>query len=257
VSSNGERLWRSFAPIALGALVLLQLVQLPLARSLAGRLDQRMQEREALLQRTLEAADVERRQIASDLHDGVVQDLTGVALSLAAAGRRDPGGDEAELLDRSAESIRGTVKALRSLVVDIYPPDFDEVTLASALADLLARAQDQGVTATLDTDGAPDPIPDTASRLLYRAAQEGVRNALTHADPATIRITLAARDDEASIVVADDGRGIGTVDLAERQAAGHVGLVVLRGLLVDAGGSLEVAAAEPSGTRLRATVPVR
>ena len=59
------------------------------------------------------------------------------------------------------------------------------------------------------------------------------------------------------VVVADDGRGVGSADLAERQAEGHVGLVVLRGLLVDAGGSLEVGPGDPSGTRLRATVPVR
>ena len=87
VRANGSRLWRSFAPISLGALVMLEIVQLPLAWSLARRLRQRLQERERLLQRALEASEVERRQIASDLHDGVVQDLAGVAFALSARAR--------------------------------------------------------------------------------------------------------------------------------------------------------------------------
>ena len=75
VSAAGSQLWRSFAPIALGGLIVLELVQIPLAYSLARRLRDRMREREALTRRALEASEIERRQIASDLHDGVVQDL--------------------------------------------------------------------------------------------------------------------------------------------------------------------------------------
>src|SRR5262249_37421214 len=85
VSASGQRIWSSFAPVTVGALVVLALIQVPLAWSLARRLHQRQQEREYLLQRSLEASDVERRRIATDLHDVVVQDLAGVALQLAAA----------------------------------------------------------------------------------------------------------------------------------------------------------------------------
>jgi signal transduction histidine kinase len=258
VTSNGARLWRSFAPLALGALILLELVQVPLAWSLARRLRQRGEEREALLLRSLEASDVERRQIASDLHDSVVQDLTGVALELSAAGRRDPDpqGDRV-VIDSSAESIRGSIKALRSLLVDIYPPDFDQVSLDSAVSDLLVRAQDQGVAATLDSSALRDPIPDATARLLYRAAQEGVRNALAHGHPSRVSVTLGQGPGVATVEVLDDGRGLDEARLAQRQAAGHVGLVALRGLLLDAGGSLVVEAAPGGGTRLWATVPVR
>ena len=86
--ATGSQLWRSFAPIALGALIALELVQIPLAYSLARRLRQRSAERELLLHQALEASDVERRHIASDLHDGVVQDLAGVAYALSAQTRR-------------------------------------------------------------------------------------------------------------------------------------------------------------------------
>ena len=91
VSSNGSQLWRSFAPIALGALIALELVQIPLAYSLARRLRQRSAERELLLHQALEASDVERRHIASDLHDGVVQALAAVAYAPSAQTRADAG----------------------------------------------------------------------------------------------------------------------------------------------------------------------
>src|SRR5688572_12288784 len=119
VSDNGSRLWRSFAPIALGSLVLLQLVQIPLAWSLARRLRQRLQEREVLLERSLQASEIERRQIASDLHAGVVQDLAGVAYSLSAA-TRSSGSADPGMVEQAADSVRASIKALRSLVVDIY-----------------------------------------------------------------------------------------------------------------------------------------
>ena len=70
------------APLATALFVLL-LFQLPLAYSLANRLQRGHEERERLLTSAIEASSAERRRIASDLHDGVVQDLAGVAFGLA------------------------------------------------------------------------------------------------------------------------------------------------------------------------------
>ena len=71
----------------LGALILLALIQLPLAWQLARRVRRTQDEREKLLRHAIEASDVERRRIARDLHDGVVQDLAAVSYSLSAAAR--------------------------------------------------------------------------------------------------------------------------------------------------------------------------
>lgn len=257
VSANGDRLWGSFAPISIGALVMLEVVQLPLALSLARRLRQRQDEREGLLRRALEASDVERRQIASDLHDGVVQDLAGVAFALSAAGRREPDPVvDGPLLEESADTVRASIRALRSLVVDIYPPDFDQVTLDSALADLVERLGQRDIAATVDTTGLTGPLPDPVARLLYRAAQEGVRNALRHAGANEVRITAATTDSGAVLAVADDGRGIADGELAVQAGRGHVGLQALRGLVHDAGGSLRIDSAPGAGTTLHVEVPL-
>ena len=80
ISARARRIFRQFAPAMLGALILLALIQLPLAWQLARRVRKGQDEREGLLRRAIEASDVERRRIARDLHDGVVQDLAGVSL---------------------------------------------------------------------------------------------------------------------------------------------------------------------------------
>jgi signal transduction histidine kinase len=258
VEHIGSRLWRSFAPITLGALLMLELVQIPIAWSLARRLRQRLRERELLLQRALEASDVERRQVASDLHDGAVQDLAGVAYALSATARRTRAqGSEADpqFIEDSAESIRGTIRALRSLIVDIYPPNFDEISFDSAIADLLGRASDRGLHVDLDI-ALPRELPDSTARLLYRTAQEGLRNALDHAQARSVSLRVEQHDGVATLELVDDGRGFDAVEAAQRRAEGHFGLVTLRGLVTDAGGTMDLRSVPESGTTLRVEVPV-
>jgi signal transduction histidine kinase len=111
ITASEQRLFSRFAPALGAALLLLWLVQLPLAWSLAQRLRQRQREREALLQRALDSTALERRRIAQHLHDGVVQDLAGVSYALAAAGdrleRAGPPGAADLLRDAAAATRRG------------------------------------------------------------------------------------------------------------------------------------------------------
>ena len=257
VEKSGAQLWRSFAPIALGALVLLQLVQLPLAWSLARRNRQRLREREGLLRRALEASELERRQIASDLHDGVVQDLAGVQYALAAAARNEEGnGDSSSAIDESATTVRESIKALRSLLVEIYPPNIEEEGLAATLSDLLARTSGRGVEAELDTAGLHEPLPGPVAGLLYRVAQEGLRNALNHADARTLCVRVSNADGSATLEVIDDGRGFEADDNGIGSEEGHFGLRGLAGLVADAGGTLDVQSALGEGTTLKVEVPL-
>src|SRR4051794_28364025 len=121
VTEGTDRLVRAFAPWLVAALLLLWIVQLPLALSMGRRLRQRQLERERLLQRAIESSDLERRRIASDLHDGAVQNLVAVAFALAAEDRAgaeaSPGG--ALTISRPAAVVRETIRQLRTLLVDI------------------------------------------------------------------------------------------------------------------------------------------
>jgi two-component system, NarL family, sensor kinase len=253
VRAVGVTLWGQFAPIAIGSLVLLELIQIPIALTLARRLRAGQAQRERLLRHAIEASEMERRRIAGDLHDGVVQDLTGVSMSLTAASWT--GGPDAGVMAEASSKLRDGIKSLRSLLVDIYPPNLHEEGLESALGDLLGGLANRGLRVHLAVELSGADLPPEVVRLLYRTAQEALRNVVNHAGASQVRIALAALDDVASIEIDDDGRGFTADRMAVRADEGHVGLRGLVDLIADAGGHLAVLSAVTGGTRVEARIP--
>lgn len=256
VSASGRRLWLTFAPALLGGLLLLQLINLPLARSLARRLRQGQQERENLLRRALDASQTERRTIAADLHDGVVQDLVGVSFSLAAQADRHNGSDPAATtaLRDGAARTRDSIRALRTLLVDIYPPSLHDTGLSAALGDLATTYSGRGLNTTVDVT-CDQRLGEPAERLLFRCAQELLRNAHSHAGANMATIVVQESGDRVVMKMRDDGRGFDLAVLEQRPEQGHFGLRALADLVEDAGGSLDVASAPGEGTSVRVEVP--
>jgi two-component system NarL family sensor kinase len=256
VSASGRRLWLAFLPALVATLILLELVQIPLATSLARRLSRGRREREELLRRAVEASALERRRIARDLHDGPVQDLAGVGFALGAASERlraagDPEG--ARAVDHAAGAARGSVRALRTMLVELYPPDLRRAGLPAALADLVAPLRAAGVEAVVD---APTDLElgETAEAVLFRVAQEGVRNVLAHSGAHHASLRAARANGRASLEVSDDGHGFAPGD-APGRTAGHFGLGMLEDLVREAGGTLSLESRPGGPTRLAAEVP--
>jgi two-component system, NarL family, sensor kinase len=252
VAAGSRRTWLAFAPAVLGALLLLQLVNLALATGLARRLRHGQREREALLQRALEASNAERRIIAADLHDGVVQDLVGVSYALAAEADRVDGGEAGDALRRGAATTRDSVRALRTLLVDIFPPSLHRAGLAAALEDLARTSTARGVETTLDMPDDPE-LADATEQLIYRCAQEALRNVHKHARAGHAEIAVRTSGDTVVLTVRDDGRGFDPAVLETRPQEGHFGLSMLSDLARDAGGRLEVATTD--GTTVRVELP--
>ena len=110
------------------------------------------QDKERLQLQALEASERERTKIAGDLHDGVVQNLAGIAFALSAEAsqlKSDPEAtngraDLALLLDRSATETRGAMKDLRTLIIDLAPPTLRREGLHAALLEVLRDIKTQG-----------------------------------------------------------------------------------------------------------------
>jgi signal transduction histidine kinase len=256
VAASGRRLWLTFAPALIGGLLLLQLINLPLARSLARRLREGQRDKELLLERALDASQTERRAIAADLHDGVVQDLVGLsyaldaeAASVNAEDRRVTG-----LLRSGASQTRDAIRALRTLLVDIYPPSLHRAGLDAALTDLAKTYTARGLTTTVEGADAVR-VGEEAERLLFRSAQELLRNTHAHAAAQHVRIRLAQEPDRATLELRDDGDGFDPVVLERRDREGHFGMRVLEDLVRDAGGRLTLDSAPGHGTRVSVEVP--
>jgi len=250
VAASGRKLWLAFVPAILGTLALLWLVQLPLAWRGARQLREHQAQRERLLQRAIESSELERRRIARDLHDGAVQELAGVSYNLTAAAQEVHNAEAASLLGEAGEATRRTIRELRSLLVDIYPPDLHRTGLGPALRDLVAPLGPRGIEASVDV---PDHLVLRAEleTLLYRCAQEALRNVVKHSGASHVHVRVETNDDRARLVVTDDGRGFdGAAD------EGHLGLRVLSDLAHEAGGDLKLDSLPQAGTRVCIEAPL-
>jgi two-component system NarL family sensor kinase len=254
ISASAARLLRALAlPLVAGLLVLL-LLQLPLAASLARRLRRGHEEREQLLRSAVESSARERRRIASDLHDGVVQDLAGVAFGLAPlaedAARRGADG-EAGALRGAIARLRQGVRDMRTLLVAIHPPSLESTGLEAALHDLLSPLEAAGIATELEVhDGTG------SDELVYRVAREALRNVHEHAGARAVRVSVThPRPGTTRLVVADDGRGFAPGDRAARGEEGHVGLTLLESLVREARGRLDVRSAPGVGTTVQMELP--
>jgi signal transduction histidine kinase len=251
LAERREKILDSFRPITLGGLLLLLVLTTPLVWALTRRLRHTAEERERLLRAAVDASDSERRRIARDLHDGVVQDLAGTSFALAAEARLlDNRPDAVARMEAMSGSLRKSLRSLRSLLVEIYPPNLQTDGLAAALEDLVAPAAGAGVKVTLDVDGI-EGVSDDEAALVWRVAQEAVRNALRHGRPSELIVRVGAHDASVTLEVIDDGVGF---EPTSPRGDAHFGLRGLKDLIHDAGGRIDVQSAPGEGTTVRLEV---
>lgn len=250
ILASGQVIAGQFLPVVVVALVMLAIVQWPLAWRLARELRRGHEAQERLLRHAIDSSHAERRRIAADLHDGLVQSLAGVSFDLAAAANEVADPTASKAVQSAAASVRSTVQEARSLLVDLYPPNLDATGLANAVTDLAASLSSRGVTVVTDIDDELDLDP-SARMMVYRVIQEALRNVQKHADARHVSVQLAAFDGAYRVTIDDDGVGVGAIDLEGQRRSGHIGLNVLHDLARDAGANVEIHRRQPTGTTVR------
>jgi two-component system, NarL family, sensor kinase len=253
VVGNANQLLRRLA-LPLGAgLALLWLTQLPLARSLAKRVYEAEAEQVSLLEHAVTASERERERIAADLHDGTVQQLAGLTFELSAAAANEPSGPTRDSFDRSAAIARIAMQRLRATLVDLHPPTIDAVGLSSGIESLTEPLRTHGVRTHLDVQ--LDDLGRDQSALLYRVAQELIRNVEEHANAQNMSVRGTRVNGMARLVVTDDGRGFDDAIRAERRDKGHLGLELHEALVQRLGGSLTLMSSPKQGTVATVEIP--
>jgi len=257
VLDRSGQLWRGFAAVTLGSILLLVVLLFPILWRLLNRLNESQIHREALLQRAIDASTEERRRIAGTLHDGVVQDLAAASFAVSGSAERAATVGQSALaqdLRAAAGLVRSSIGGLRSLLVDIYPPNLASAGLAGALEDLVARLRSRGlaVTVQMPTASGLDPV---AERLIYRITQEILTNIARHAAASTVTVRLSTRGNCVVLDIADDGIGFDVTQTLAQPPEGHFGIRVLGDLAADSGAELNVSSAPGAGTRWQLRLP--
>jgi two-component system NarL family sensor kinase len=180
-----------------------------------------------------------------------------VALHLAGTAQ-DPGipPPASAALDDAAGALRTSITALRSTLVDIYPPDLARHGLRAALQDLAADASTAELDVTVEAPAVRDDLPEAVAGLLYRGGREALRNVVLHAGARHATIRAGAGGGVAWVEVSDDGVGFDVDVLEARAAEGHLGLKGLEGVVRDVGGAFAVDSRPGRGTTVRVEVPV-
>jgi two-component system NarL family sensor kinase len=259
VTTRSGQLWRGFAGITLSSLLLLLLFIGPLMWALVTRIRRSQQQRDVLRDRAVSATEQERRRIAATLHDGVVQELAGVSFVVAgAADRARAAGDEplATRLSSAAGTVRASIGGLRSLLVDIYPAALREAGLAPALNDLAGTLRSRGIAVAVELPDGLDLPPETEA-LVFRVAQEVLRNTARHAGARTVTVHLRQVEGVLLLDITDDGAGFDPAAALATPPEGHLGMRLLADAAAEAGAELSVASAPGRGTRWRLEVPAR
>jgi signal transduction histidine kinase len=203
----------------------------------------------------LEASSREQERLGRELHDGLGQEITGIAL-LAEGIARDaeraglPNAQEQKRLAATASHAIGTC---RGLAHGMSPLDEVHGDLPAALRALAARQSGLHGPAVdfEEVGGAAIRLPRSSADHLYRIGQEAISNALRYAEATRIVIRLVVRSDSVRLEVEDDGCGCGP---APDQAAG-IGIKTMRYRARVLGGDLAIGPGEHGGTRIACLCP--
>lgn len=213
-------------------------------RLLAAR---RRYERERLLRRLSGVSDVERRRIAGEVHDGVLQDLIGISFSVEAMAARCATGDPVTA-HATADRLRGAIDDLRSLLLAMYPVEVPAGGWTRGFDDLIDDLGAAGVAVELDLRARR--WTGMHELLALRVTREALRNVRAHSSATQVTIASRTAGGYAHLVIVDDGVGFDAEQADRRARDGHFGLRLTRDLACEVGASLTIDSAPGGGTRI-------
>lgn len=204
-----------------------------------------------------EAALAERTRIARDMHDGLLQDITGIALQLGAVlphVRTSPE-PAADRLARILDSIQQASRAARQAVVAMREQSESANLVSAVQAEAQRLAAQASLALTTSVRGPVRLVPSVVRDVAVSIVHEAVTNVVKHADASVVRVSVSFSGKRLRLSVTDDGRGL-TPPGDATIAAGHFGLVGMRERASSIGAALRVSSVPGTGTTLKLTVPL-
>jgi two-component system NarL family sensor kinase len=251
-------------PVVVASVLVLGLLLVPLAFGLARRVAGYERERQAIVRLAVGASSAERRRVAGELHDGVIQDLAGVGYALSAVDGQlvalGPPVTAAQISE-----LRGRLHTAQRLVIDDavslrevagveYAIDRGAADPVAALQKVADGLRDEGTPIELNVGTVPE-LTAAQRAAVVQVGREALRNAAKHAPEASVVLSLGTSGNRLVMTVTDDGPGfdpgsvLGPVD-------GHIGLALLSDAAEGAGGRLELRSRVGRGTTVRMSLPI-
>ncbi|MGH2777144.1 MAG: sensor histidine kinase [Actinomycetota bacterium] len=222
-------------------------------------LSERLRQQQATLLKATEQVfaerEAERKRIAAEIHDGSLQMLAAASYSVGNAGAYLDAGkkDEAgQLLSTSRTAIEGAMAALRDSLVDLRRSSVEAGGLMRTINTYVEQVSMLWGTEVRLEGGVEHEPPVPVALAAFQILQEGLVNALKHANSDSITVRVIDSDNMVHIVVEDDGAGF---DPDAEIGTDHVGMRLMEERAALVGGRIELHSAQGSGTRLEAVLP--
>lgn len=197
----------------------------------------------------------ERTRIGMDLHDGVIQSIYAVGLTLESI-RLELSEDSEEsvkLLDSAIAGLNDAIRDIRNFILDLRPRRFSG-ELSQGLARLVREFQANTMVPVAMTMAEElDDLPAPTARAVFLTTQESLANIARHARAENVTLTLLRSDSTITLVVTDDGIGFDPLD--EGRQLGH-GLANMQARADGLGGSFKVLSADGEGTSVTLRLPI-
>lgn len=209
--------------------------------------------------RLLSELEQERKQLAREIHDQVIQDLLGVGYQLEELATET---SETPALNAELQAVRASVHALvsdlRHICGTLRPPTIDSLGLGSALQSYAHEWRRRtGIELTLNLDPNLGRLPEATELSLFRIVQEGLNNVRKHAGAKAVTINLTHTSPRrVMLTIADDGRGLAAdFDLANLSAQGHYGVLGITERVALLGGQWRIQNRPEGGTLIQVEIP--
>jgi signal transduction histidine kinase len=227
-------------------------------RNQVTALDQLNAALQATQRRLITEREDERKALARELHDQIIQDMLSVNYRL----EEIENVEVSLLLQQEIESIRHMIRSmvgeLRQLCGDLRPPSIEHHGLSAAVDSFAHEwAERNDMELQLEIDPALGRLPETIELSVFRIVQEGLNNIRKHASAKHVRLSLQ-RTSAANLLVRleDDGQGLAApVDLASLSVQKHFGLVGISERVALLGGLMSIESSNGNGTILQVEIP--
>ncbi|MAE67207.1 MAG: hypothetical protein CMJ18_23345 [Phycisphaeraceae bacterium] len=200
----------------------------------------------------------QRREIATELHDQIGQNLAITKIKLGEAQQTAAPDGVQDLVTETRELVEQTIQSTRTLTFELGSPVLYELGLEAAIESLADDIQERhGIASRFNDDGSDKPLSDDLRVVLFQSVRELLNNVVKHANARHVDLSIARETDLVEIVLTDDGAGFQVPKGGFRVSKeGRFGLFNIRERVEHLGGRVEVESSPGAGTRVSLSAPL-
>lgn len=210
-------------------------------------------------ERRLNAIMAERSRVAQELHDTLLQSVSGTAMEIQGGLRQiNLGASQLGMqqLTIALDHLGKSMADARQAIWDLKSPDFSDLTVDRAVESAAVRLCSGGPILAFKTSGKPNTVPQSVKKQAYRIAVEAVTNAVRHSGCSDIAISVEYKDKSIVVTVADNGCGFDTTLAQSASVSNHWGLAGMQQRAEECDGALSVQSTPGKGTNIVLEVPL-